>query len=508
LSNTGLYSGTGSAALTLTNVPASYHGYRYRVVIGGSCSPSVTSTSAGLTVQVAPVITQGPLSAIACEDGTTRFTVVATGSGLSYQWRVNGSNATGGSYTGALTDVLSLNAVPRSLQGARFDVIVQGACQTSAASTIATLTVQPRTEIVRQPQDSRICEGNGASFTVDAGLTVSPTYQWQMSANGATFVAVPANAIYSGVQTATLQVSAPPASNNNLRYRVVVTGACGPPVTSSVARLQVDEAARVLIQPADVEICERDAAAMTAQVSAGGADTYQWQVSADQGTTFRDLSDGNVYSGARRSALEVSSATADLDGYRYRLLINRSGCSQTLSAVATLRVHVRPQADAGPDRVVTRGTVATLDGKATGDGDLQVQWLPFDFLSDPAILNPAVAPASSVQYTLLVTDAHGCSATDDVTVVVNIPFVIPTAFSPNRDGINDAWNIEGIENYPALTVEVINRYGQPVFVSPSGYPEAWDGRYNGSELPWGTYYYKVDLHNGEKPLTGWVELLR
>jgi gliding motility-associated-like protein len=59
-----------------------------------------------------------------------------------------------------------------------------------------------------------------------------------------------------------------------------------------------------------------------------------------------------------------------------------------------------------------------------------------------------------------------------------------------------------------MTVEVVNRYGQLVYASAPGYTAPWDGKHRGSDLPWGTYYYKIDLHNGDKAITGWLELLR
>ena len=83
--------------------------------------------------------------------------------------------------------------------------------------------------------------------------------------------------------------------------------------------------------------------------------------------------------------------------------------------------------------------------------------------------------------------------------------VVPaTALTPNGDGINDTWVIPGIENFPNSTVKVFNRSGHPVF-SAKGYMNNWKGNYRShSELPAGSYYYSLDLGNGNKPLTGWI----
>jgi gliding motility-associated-like protein len=88
-----------------------------------------------------------------------------------------------------------------------------------------------------------------------------------------------------------------------------------------------------------------------------------------------------------------------------------------------------------------------------------------------------------------------------------IAFPIPNAFSPNGDNINDKWIIKGLKDYDNCTVEIFTRYGREIFRS-TGYHQPWDGNYNGSQMPVGTYYYLIDLRNGERPLTGPLTLLR
>jgi len=85
--------------------------------------------------------------------------------------------------------------------------------------------------------------------------------------------------------------------------------------------------------------------------------------------------------------------------------------------------------------------------------------------------------------------------------------VIPNAFSPNHDRINDTWQITYLNSYPDCVVEIFNRYGQLVFHS-NGYNTPWDGTYKGKDLPVGTYYYVIDTKRITKLLTGSVTLLR
>ena len=85
--------------------------------------------------------------------------------------------------------------------------------------------------------------------------------------------------------------------------------------------------------------------------------------------------------------------------------------------------------------------------------------------------------------------------------------VIPNAFSPNNDGINDVWDIPNLRDYPGSTVQIFNRSGQLVFTS-NGYNKPWDGKYLGAPLPIGTYYYIIDPRNGIKTLSGSITILR
>jgi gliding motility-associated-like protein len=86
--------------------------------------------------------------------------------------------------------------------------------------------------------------------------------------------------------------------------------------------------------------------------------------------------------------------------------------------------------------------------------------------------------------------------------------IIHEAFSPDGDLINDVWNIGNSEMYPEMKVTVYNRWGQSVWKSGAGYPEPWDGRGNGADLPIDSYHYIIDLHNGTKPIIGDVTIIR
>ena len=108
------------------------------------------------------------------------------------------------------------------------------------------------------------------------------------------------------------------------------------------------------------------------------------------------------------------------------------------------------------------------------------------------------------------TDGNQCVAIDTVPVGFTHMscLVIPNAFSPNGDGFNDMWVIEGIELYPEVDMWIFDRWGSRVFRTTNAAGEQWDGTFNGRHLPIDSYHYIIELNNGEDPIPGNVTIVR
>ena len=85
----------------------------------------------------------------------------------------------------------------------------------------------------------------------------------------------------------------------------------------------------------------------------------------------------------------------------------------------------------------------------------------------------------------------------DTKPVTELPFAIPGGLSPNGDGNNDSWDIQGLVDFPDASVTVFDRWGQKVYSGTAQDP-AWDGTTNGRECPTADYYYVIDLGDGQK----------
>ena len=113
----------------------------------------------------------------------------------------------------------------------------------------------------------------------------------------------------------------------------------------------------------------------------------------------------------------------------------------------------------------------------------------------------------SGNYTVTVTDSNGCVAAA-TKYFEFIDIFIPPIFTPTGDGIYDTWKPTNTENYPDIKFIVYDRYGRVVGTFGSG--QSWDGKYNGTELPMGDYWYVVKLrHNqDDREFMGHVTLYR
>lgn len=163
--------------------------------------------------------------------------------------------------------------------------------------------------------------------------------------------------------------------------------------------------------------------------------------------------------------------------------------------------------DAGTDQTVEAGTTVTLNGLSNGTS---FQWQPSFLVSNPTTLTSYVAPSSTTTYFL--TAAHNnCTLVDDVTITVIDNLTIPGSFSPNNDGSNDTWIIEGIATYPNTHVTLYNRWGQ-VVADITGYSDfkAWDGTNKGKPVSDGVYFYVIDFNDPtrKEQLKGNVTLIR
>lgn len=211
-------------------------------------------------------------------------------------------------------------------------------------------------------------------------------------------------------------------------------------------------------------------------------------------------------------AAGLSSATISdpvampVDTTVYKVFVqNASSCID--SATVSINVIPKPKVSAGPDKVIVEGQSVQLNGSVVGNNTM-IKWSPDLFINNSSVLQPFVNPNNNTNYVLTATSNDGCGISiDTVNVHVYKKIIIPNAFSPNADGINDTWKITALDAYENYELSVFNRFGQIVF-SSKNYESPWNGTFNNKPLPVGTYYYLLDLKLALPKLNGFVVILK
>ena len=217
-----------NTTLAINNIDAGDAG-TYDVVVTNGCG-DVTSNGAVLTVATSPVITGQPQDRDLCEGSDVTFTVTATGTGLTLQWRKDGV-----AIPGETAADLNLTGISVSDAG-NYDVILYGMCDT-LISNAAELIVYRATVADIVEDDVLVCAGDDVEFNVTADGEGFLSYQWQLYYYGA-WVDIADNSKYSGTNTSKLTVNNVEAADSG-DYRVQVFAGCGS-VFSEPVKLDVN----------------------------------------------------------------------------------------------------------------------------------------------------------------------------------------------------------------------------------------------------------------------------
>jgi len=215
-----------------------------------------------------------------------------------------------------------------------------------------------------------------------------------------------------------------------------------------------------------------------------GLGTYYLKVTDSFGCTNRDSVDVGLYTQALRDTAETKL------NFAVDINVLANDIPKGKLNPNTLRIITAPQ-----------------NGMASIVGDSLVSYLP----------NSYYVGSDSFIYSICDYFEHCDQAT--VLVLVNdLPFFIPEAFSPNGDGINDEFVINGLAKYKTVEITIFNRWGNTVYKSNSygegqGKSGFWNGtasqgvRIGSGPVPTGTYFYVLVL-DGKEKLNGSVYLDR
>jgi gliding motility-associated-like protein len=318
-------------------------------------------------------------------------------------------------------------------------------CSSGPASSV-TITIQDVVPMSLQITPS-LALGCPTPSTIDVVVSGGyPVYEYQ----------------WNGAADTDASITVNPYSTTN--YTVIVTDACGF-IATATSTITVNYQQMVVSVPS-VVVCNGDDALLVSTVTGGmGIISYLW----DGGGTDSTL------------ALTPTSTVSVV-------LQVTDDCGISESTMATVTVE---ELDASfTQQLVKHSTIqftnttvgATNFSWDFGDGEVSIRESPLH----------EYAEEGTYPVILTVTNSNGCQSfiEDTVTVYPPLHVYIPNSFTPNGDGVNDVFGIQG-EGYLYYDLEIFDRWGNKMKFGRFKDDTAWDGTYNGKLVPSGAYVYRV-----------------
>lgn len=497
-----LWSGGLGTTNTISPTPPTTTTYTVMVTEGYGCTNTATKL---VNVFSYPVVALGPDSGI-CNGVVPFVTLDAQNAGSNFTWS-----------TSAGTQTINVNT-----SGTYWVDVMLNGCSTRD-SIMVTFSTSP---IAGYTGNLVICNGQVTTIVGNASGGTSPyTYTWSLG------------------PTVSDSISLSPALTTN--YNVIASdlGGCKDTAFFTVTVNQypvVDigpdstgclNTPVTLFAPATTGTILWSTGASTSSISVPGNSTI-WLDITENGCTTRDSALISYYPipvvnlGNDSVICAIGNVLLDATNIFSTYLWSTSATTPTINVTQTGLYSVQVSS-CGIDyfdsvtvvmdtfSVFVLNVVPNDCGSSNGSllvGDNSVYPTTYQWTSGSSSTSASLTNISDGTYIVDVTDSVGCRQTDTVVVVCDIPSIVITQLlTPNGDGKNDTWIIQGINNFPNARVTVFNRWGNEVYASVP-YTNNWDGKSNsgislGNDyLPAGTYFYTVDVYgDGSDIKSGYLE---
>ena len=409
---------------------------RYTVVTSQAKTCSNDTTSQGVVVTQATSSTVS-LSQVGQPPNCLGDTVLLQASGNpgdQYSWRRDGKDIAG-----------AQQATLRVSESGRYTVLVNSVANGCAGRDSLLVTINARPVAQLNASTLAFCPDASSELTVPDGS--GNRYAWQRDGSGLS-------------ETTNRLTARQPGS-----YQVTVTNPAG--CTATSAKLTLTRYDPGLVQLDSIApLCGTDGSVITLRGQPGGG----------------------VYTGPGITGDQFSPAVAGIGQHRLTYTVTSSnGCPAVQSRYVSVRMG--PVLTGPTLYQITRGESVRLQ---TQSNELikSYRWEPPTDLNRPDVDSPVANPNQTTPYQLTAVDSTGCVSTFSVRVEVINPLYIPSAFTPNADGLNDTWVIPNSAAFPLCEIAVYNRWGELVFYS-KGYTRPWDGTYRQVPVDGGVYTYRI-----------------
>lgn len=300
--------------------------------------------------------------------------------------------------------------------------------------------------------------------------------------------------LVSGIGTIDANTGVLTAAQGNYNVQYTTNGTCPTSMTQLVTVFDQPTAPQIIT--ADSIYCPDEIYAEMSSSLAG--DSYSWYDSSDH---LNVLANTSTYT-------PVSLTIGN--NYYYLTITNAAGCESKHDSINYISADVSAM-QADPDIETCLSSTVTLGAS----GGTEYLWnSDMQIISALDLSNPSATIGFETEFIVRITDIFNCIVMDTLKVTL-LPsdscFVeVYNAFSPNNDGTNDFWLIDGIEGFEENHVYVYNRWGDVIidFVNYDNSTVVWNGDNKSNKpLPAGTYFYVVEV-GGSQNSAGWIQLVK
>ena len=414
-----------TTAFTSATVNESWNGMQVRCTVADSNGKKVNSSAAAVTVVNQNEIiqqleiTQHPQSVTANAGDTVKFSVRATGSGLSYQWYYRKVGESWTKWEGKTT--ADISAVSKeSWSGMLVRCMVADSTGYMENSDSATVTIRVPLAITEHPQSATINAGDTVKFAIKAS-GVGLRFQWYYKKAGASDWTK-----WTGHTTATTSATAN-ESWNGMQVRCTVTDSSGGMVNSKAATVTIYIPLDITEHPQSVTAQTGDTVKFAVKASGNGL-SYQWYY------RKAGASEWTKWTG-HTTAITSATANESWNGMQVRCTVTDSSGSTANSKTATVTINIPLEIQEHPKSVTAQtGDTVKFTVKASGIG-LSYQWYykktgasswtKWTGHTTASTTGTANESWDGMQVRCTVNDSKGSIANSKAaTVSINVPIVI------------------------------------------------------------------------------------
>jgi gliding motility-associated-like protein len=403
--------------------------------------------------------------------------------------------------------------------------------------------------------DTTLCQTTNINFTgnITAGVYTNPNYQWQYSTDaGASWSnSGPLSSI--NTQSFNFNTNVAPAEYR-IRYLVSPQGIAQNAnchAESNVSIVRIDTIDQDFLAFTDTTVCPTTAFELS--INSSYASNYLWSTGAITPSIFvnnegiyaaeisspygckaydtatvhftgvneQNLGPDTTFCEGTSYTLQSNSNTADsylwntgaqtptlavTESGTYWLTADLDGCKVTDTVLVTF--NEKPIVNLGPDKAICELTTTDLVSEVFYPGAA--------YLWNNGNISPTLNDVDTGKYWLQITTYPNCTNADTITIInkeCDCVILVPNAFSPNSDGINDKFLVRLSEGCQVAKFElsIYNRYGERVFFTTDP-TKGWEGTFKGEKVDGGTfmYYSRITLkeNNETKFYKGDISLIR